>query len=86
MCQGVQRRHFVRLVRARGLELALALLRVSLFNALVLRRACGVRLVLMVISTRETVGKDFSFPAQYGACGVCGVIVVGPRWEPKPQD
>ena len=59
VCQGVQRRPFVRLVRAWGLELAVALLRVALVNALGLRRACGVRLLWMVISTRETVGKGF---------------------------
>ena len=86
MCQGVQRRLFVRLVRAWGLELAIALLRVALVDALGLRRACGVRLLWMVISARETVGKDFSFPAQCGARGVLGLIVGDPRWEPRPQD
>ena len=86
VCQGVQRRLFVRLVRAWGLELAVALLRIALVNALGLRRACGVRLLWMVISTRETVGKDFSFPAQCGARGVLGLIVDDPRWEPRPQE
>ena len=79
----------MRVVLVCGLELALALLRDRLVGALGLRFACGVKLLCTVIFTRETVavwGKDFSFPAQSGARGVCGVVVVGPRWEPKPRD
>ena len=79
MCQGVQRSLFMRLVLVCGLE---ALLRERLVNALGLRLACGVELLCTMICTRETWGKDFSFPAQYSA----RVIVVDPRWEPKPQD
>ena len=86
MCQGVQRSLFMRLVLVCGLELAVALLRERLVNALGLRFACGVKLLCTMICTRETWGKDFSFPAQYSARGVHGVIVVDPRWEPKPQD
>ena len=86
VCQGVQRRPFVRLVRAWGLELAIALLRIALVDAFGVRRAYGVRLVRMVISARETVGKDFSFPAQCGGRGVLGLIVGDPRWEPGPQE
>ena len=66
--------------------MAIALLRVALVDALGVRRAYGVRLVRMVISARETVGKDFSFPAQCGARGVLGLIVDVPRWEPRPQE
>ena len=66
--------------------MALALLRDSLVDALLLRRAYGVRLVSMVISARETVGKDFSFPAQCDGRGVLGLIVGDPRWEPGPQE
>ncbi len=72
VCQGVQRRPFVRLVRAWGLELAIALLRIALVDAFGVRHAYGVRLVRMVISARETVGKDFSFPAPCGGRGVLG--------------
>ena len=86
MCQGVQRSLFMRLVLVCGLKLAVALLRERLVNALGLRLACGVKLLCTMICTRETWGKDFSFPAQYGAHGVHGVIVVDPRWEPRPQD
>ena len=86
MCQGVQRSLFMRLVLVCGLELAVALLRERLVNALGLRLSCEVKLLCTLICTRETWGKDFSFPAQYSARGVHGVIVVVPRWEPKPQD
>ena len=86
MCQGVQRSLFMRLVLVCGLELAVALLCERLVNALGLCLACGVELLCAMICTRETWGKDFSFPAQCSAHGVHGVIFVDPRWEPKPQD
>ena len=36
--------------------------------------------------SRDRGGKDFSFPAQCGARGVLGLIVVDPRWESRPQE
>ena len=86
MCQGVQRSLFMRLVLVCELELAVALLRERLVNALGLRLSCEVKLLCTLICTRDPWGKDFSFPAQCSAHGVHGVIVVVPRWEPKPQD
>ena len=59
MCQGVQTSLFMHVVRVCGLELALALLRDRLVDALGLRFACEIELLCTVICTRETVGEGF---------------------------
>ena len=86
MCQGVQTSLFMRVVRVRGLELALALLRDRLVDALGLRFACEIELLRTVIFTRETVREGFLLSRTIQCAWCAGVIVVDPRWEPKPQD